>query len=242
MKNIFFVTLLSVLFFNLACLAQSDSLRFEEKQGNNAFLRVAAVPISVFATGIIMDKSSIKKPIQNEVQNSLNGFRTKVDDYIQYAPIAQMYLADIAGIKSKHNAWVQTKYLIISELITGGICHTLKRVTYHQRPDGTKYSFPSGHTSQSFVAATVLFEEFKETNRPLAYSGFLFSTATGVLRVANNKHWVSDVLTGAGIGIVVTELVYHLKPFKNRRTGKQKKLVVLPKVTDGIGVYMSFKL
>ncbi len=242
MKNIFSAIFLSIIFFSATCYAQSDSLRVEKKAANNAFLKLATLPAGIVVTGIIMDKSSIRKPIQYEVQHSLNGFRTNLDDYIQYAPIAEMYMADLAGIKSKNNPWVQTKYLIISELITGGVCHTLKRVLYHRRPDGTRYSFPSGHTSQAFVAATVLYEEFKGTNKTLAYSGFLFSTATGVLRVANNKHWVSDVLTGAGIGILVTELVYHLKPFKYQRTNQSKKLVILPKLSEGIGVYMSIKL
>ena len=242
MKSIFSVLILSFLLFNLTCFSQSDTLRLQQKHANRAFLKVAALPVGIVVTGVIMDKGSIRKPIQYELQNSLNGFRTHIDDYIQYAPIAELYMADLVGIKSKHNPWVQTKYLIISELITGGVCHTLKRVMYHRRPDGTRYSFPSGHTSQSFVAATVLYEEFKDTNKMLAYSGFLFSTATGVLRVVNNKHWVSDVLTGAGIGIVVTELVYHLRPFKNRSANKSKKLVILPKLSDGVGVYMSIKL
>ena len=30
------------------------------------------------------------------------------------------------------------------------------------------------------------------------------------MRMANNKHWLSDVLTGAGIGILTTELGYYL--------------------------------
>lgn len=242
MKNIFSVIFLGIIFFSTTCYSQSDSLRLEKKAANKAFLKLATLPTGIIVTGIIMDKGSIRKPIQYEVQNSMNGFRTHIDDYIQYAPIAQLYMADLAGIKAKNNPWVQTKYLIISELITGGVCHTLKRVMYHRRPDGTRYSFPSGHTSQSFVAATVLYKEFKDTNKVLAYSGFLFSTATGVLRVVNNKHWVSDVLTGAGIGIVVTELVYHLRPFENRRANKSKKLVILPKLSDGVGLYMSIKL
>jgi membrane-associated phospholipid phosphatase len=32
-----------------------------------------------------------------------------------------------------------------------------------------------------------------------ASSGFVFATATAILRIANNKHYSSDVLAGAGI-------------------------------------------
>ena len=38
------------------------------------------------------------------------------------------------------------------------------------------------------------------------------ATATGVIRMLNNKHWMSDVLVGAGIGIFFTELTYYIYP------------------------------
>ena len=41
-------------------------------------------------------------------------------------------------------------------------------------------------------------------------AGYSVATATGIMRVLNNRHWVSDVLSGAGIGIMSTELAYAL--------------------------------
>lgn len=44
------------------------------------------------------------------------------------------------------------------------------------------------------------------------------ATATGIMRVLNNRHWVSDVLSGAGIGILSGEIAYALSDviFKER--------------------------
>ena len=45
------------------------------------------------------------------------------------------------------------------------------------------------------------------------------ATATGLMRMANNKHWLSDVLTGAGIGILSTEVGYYFADLIFREKG-----------------------
>lgn len=72
-------------------------------------------------------------------------------------------------------------------------------------------SFPSGHTTAAFSAATVYALEYR--NRPwvpiLAYSA---ATLIGVSRITENKHWATDVLAGAALGYVTGRLVvnnYH---------------------------------
>lgn len=80
------------------------------------------------------------------------------------------------------------------------------------RPDGsTANSWPSGHTATSFVGATLLHKEYGLTRSPwFSVAGYGAATATGVMRVLNNRHWVSDVMSGAGIGILSTELGYAI--------------------------------
>jgi hypothetical protein len=80
------------------------------------------------------------------------------------------------------------------------------------RPDGsTANSWPSGHTATSFVGATILHKEYGLTRSPwYSVAGYGVATATGVMRVLNNRHWISDVMSGAGIGILSAELGYAL--------------------------------
>jgi membrane-associated phospholipid phosphatase len=75
----------------------------------------------------------------------------------------------------------------------------------------TNSSFPSGHTTVAFAAATVFAMEYK--NKPwipvLSYSA---ATLIGLSRITENKHWATDVLVGAGLGYVTGRLVvnnYH---------------------------------
>ena len=94
-----------------------------------------------------------------------------------------------------------------------------------------------------FTNAAVLYQEFKDSYPILAYSGFAFATATGGFRVLNNKHYISDVLVGAGIGILVTELVYHFEPLKNFNPfNKSENISFSPLlIEDKYGFYFSYK-
>jgi membrane-associated phospholipid phosphatase len=75
----------------------------------------------------------------------------------------------------------------------------------------TNSSFPSGHTTVAFAAATVFALEYK--NKPwvpvLAYSA---ASLIGLSRIIENRHWTTDVLTGAAVGYLSGRLVvnnYH---------------------------------
>lgn len=196
--------------------AQTDTTLLSEKPLKNNFLKKTILPTSIILTGIALNKSKFEQQFAKDVRNQVgNDFELKIDDYIQYVPMVEMYGADLIGIKAKNHWFDQTKYLAISQLTTAIIVHSLKKVTKKNRPNGSSHAFPSGHTSQAFTGATVLFQEFKETSPILAYSGFAFSTTTGAFRIMNNAHWLGDVVTGAGIGILVVNMVYYIEPLKN---------------------------
>ena len=96
--------------------------------------------------------------------------------------------------------------------IMAGFVNGIKYTASEMRPDGsTANSWPSGHTATSFVGATILHKEYGLTRSPwFSVAGYGVATATGVMRILNNRHWISDVLSGAGIGIMSTELGYAL--------------------------------
>ena len=63
----------------------------------------------------------------------------------------------------------------------------------------------------AFMAATMLHKEYGTTRSPwYSIGGYTVATATAVSRMLNNKHWLSDVMVGAGIGILSTEVGYFL--------------------------------
>jgi len=96
------------------------------------------------------------------------------------------------------------------------------------------------------MGAEFLYQEYKDVSIWYGISGYLVATGTGFLRLQNNKHWFSDVVTGAGIGIVSTKIAYWIHPFVKRNLFKDKEEVsgiVMPFYTGkeyGLGLSMSF--
>jgi len=236
-----------LIFLNSFLYGQKDSIATKHFK-QNSFLKQSIVPLSLIGSGLIINYSNGvigKENLQEQILNKVPNFDSNADDFLLFIPSLTMYTADLLKIKSKNTVFDQTKYLTISLLVNNVITFGLKNISNEERPNGENYqSFPSGHTSNAFVMATVLHHEFIDSNKWLAYSGYLFATTTGVLRVLNNAHWVSDVLVGAGLGIIVTDLIYRLEPLKNWNPFNREKVHVsiAPTYTKkGIGVYTTIR-
>ena len=119
---------------------------------------------------------------------------------MQYAPAAVMLGMKVAGVQSRSSWGRMLVSDAFSALLMGGVVNTLKQTTNVERPDGSnKHSFPSGHTATAFMTATMFTKEYGHKSPWVGVGAYSVATATGLMRMANNKHWLSDVLTGAGI-------------------------------------------
>lgn len=139
------------------------------------------------------------------------------DDYWQYSPVVLMWMLDAAGVKSRHRFKEQTTNLAISALSMGIMVNGGKYIIKRQRPNnGTYNSLPSGHTSMAFMGAEFLRMEFWETSPWIGVAGYALATTTAYMRVYNNRHWVTDTVVGAGVGILSVKIAYWLAPVVNR--------------------------
>lgn len=85
----------------------------------------------------------------------------------------------------------------VDALLVGGIAETaLKRLTREKRPEGSGYSFPSGHAVASFAVATMQ-SHYHPKQAPFWYAGAALISAS---RVTLRRHYVHDVLAGAALG------------------------------------------
>jgi len=150
---------------------------------------------------------------QAELQEDHPQFAKKADDYLRFVPGVAFYALNLAGVKSKHSVADGTGLFVLSQAIMSGSTFFVKRAADRDRPDGTNnYSFPSGHTATAFASAEFLNQEYRDLSPWIGYAGYTVATATGVLRLYNNRHWVSDVVAGAGFGIASTKLAYLIYP------------------------------
>ncbi|WP_053003790.1 phosphatase PAP2 family protein [Sphingobacterium sp. Ag1] len=138
---------------------------------------------------------------------------SNLDNYSQYVPAVMVYGLNALGVQGKHNFKDRTVIYLTSQLISGAMVLPLKHIVKEVRPDSSNnLSFPSGHTATAFSSAQFMFHEYHDSNFWLSISGYPFAIFTGTYRAINNKHWVGDIVAGAGFGILATELAYWVHP------------------------------
>lgn len=90
----------------------------------------------------------------------------------------------------------------ISALVANGVTTiVLKELVGRERPNGHgKKSMPSGHTSHSFTVAAIANELYGNEVGAVAY---LIAGLVGISRINDNKHYLTDVIIGAGLGTII---------------------------------------
>ncbi|WP_155267482.1 phosphatase PAP2 family protein [Xylanibacter ruminicola] len=175
-------------------------------------LTFAGIPL--FVAGIIAkgEKKSFRQNTSENKHTLVTDFKTEIDNYTQFFGPVMATGLKIAGVEGRSD-W--GRYLTSAAMSYGFMAlfvNSIKYTAKEMRPDGsTRNSWPSGHTATAFVGATILHKEYGLTRSPwYSVAGYGVATATGVMRVLNNRHWVSDVLSGAGVGIISGELAYAM--------------------------------
>ncbi len=197
-------------------VAQEDSASYVQHK----LKWIAPVALITTGTVIMLDTDADEFFLSNfEVREERNenflNFSNHADDYLQYAPAVGALVISLSGVRGQHDLPNQIALLVKSELLMTAVVYSLKYTVGEARPDsGQKNSFPSGHTAQAFAAATFLSKEYGYKSIWISIGAYTAAGTVGVFRMLNNRHWISDVLVGAGIGILSTELVYFTH--KNR--------------------------
>lgn len=215
MKNILLFCL-AILSVNTMQAQYHDStvyyhpLRFQWKQ---TYPAIGLIALGVAACG--SSEESVKNEVVEERNEHLKTFKTHLDDYLQFSPVIIAYGLDALGIKSRTDFANRTAILLKGEALALTTVTLLKKSTHELRPDGSTHnSFPSGHTAQAFAAATFLSEEYKDRFKWMPYAAYGLASSIGMLRMANNRHYISDVLVGAGIGILSMKVSYWTHQYK----------------------------
>lgn len=198
------------------------------------------VPVAFITYGVLSLISDAPRTLDFRIRDSQPGYQvTKVDDYLIYLPLLADGLLNLQNHTSKNRMGDKAFLYLLSTGINALIVYPAKKFTSRTRPDfSDMHSFPSGHTSNAFVGAEFLWQEYKNSSTLLASSGYVIAATIGFLRIRNNKHWLSDVITGAGTGILSTKLAYHLYPKISKKIfGNQHKITILPfSAFDGKGL------
>lgn len=209
------------------------------RRARRPLLRWGEVIGVVATTGLALAND---QSIRNRLNDSLAG-RTisdigngMGDGVIVYSSLLALSVG--AKALNKKSVYGVTSRALKSTLLGGAAAMVLKTIVGRDRPFASgddPYSFhpfrfkdnslPSGHTAVAFALATSFARETPDKWTDLGF--FALATLTAYARMHDDKHWASDVVLGAGVGILSARFVHRF----------QAKLAVSP---GGLGMSLEF--
>lgn len=164
---------------------------------------------------------SLKQDVRESFHDMRGDSRFRLDDQLQYLPVVANIGLGLTGVDSRHPlreriAATATAYAALAALV-----NVPKYTVRERRPDsGARNSFPSGHTATAFMGAELVREEYGN-----GWGAGAYALATGIafLRLYNDRHWLNDVIGGAGVGMLSARIGYWLLPLERRLLGWEKR-------------------
>lgn len=201
-----YVVVLFCIPFFYGCLS---SAKFFDKQVYPAFEK-AADETSVYLWGSGAAAVLIVQSMDQNIQlkwghhQLMPAWQSNIGDrYVSFG--GNILIALLQLIWDRENGVNHTRALFIS----GGITQAMKLTIHQRRPDQSDdYAFPSGHASSAFATATSLAYAY---GFKAALPAYAMATLTGLSRISDDKHWASNVVAGAFLGIIWGRATYFEK-------------------------------
>ncbi|HTO54314.1 MAG TPA: phosphatase PAP2 family protein [Myxococcota bacterium] len=132
----------------------------------------------------------------------------------------------------------------ISGLITSGLKSAFGRERPHQNNGNWKWfkggtSFVSAATTPAFALAADL-SEYADNRWYVALPAYSVAAAVGLGRMAEDAHWLSDVMGSALLGVGTTELFLHLHALHGADRSRYRIFPMPVKSGVGLGVSVVF--
>lgn len=181
---------------------------------------------------------------KKDIRGTFGTYRNHIDNYLQFAPYLEVGGVLLAGVESRDDRVNLALIVVKSELIMLTSVYLVKTLTGIQRPDSSdRLSFPSGHTAQAFLAASIVHTEFRDKSQWYGIGAYTLATGVAAFRMINNKHWESDVFAGAGLGILSAHLAYltHRNRWGRKAIGRDVSMVPLWSPSGGTGLSVTWR-
>lgn len=190
-------------------LRVADTLNRRRLLANTRTYRMVCVGLPLMVGGLLAMKED--KNFRQLRTDYFPRYKHTADDYLQYSPAVVMLGLKAAGVRGRSSWGRMLVSDAFSVALMATIANGLKESVQVRRPDGSNTrSFPSGHTATAFMTATMLTKEYGYKSKWVGFGSYAVASSVGLMRMANNRHWLSDVMVGAGIGVISTELGYFL--------------------------------
>lgn len=194
--------------------ASTDTVKFTPQQ--------LIVPSALIAVGAVSVATPPLKQARKWINNEIGIHRcAPYDDILQYLPAAGYLFLDFAGVKARRPFIDRVVVGATGAIIAIALTRGTKLCVNERRPTGNSLnSFPSGHATTAFLGAELLRQDYGPL---VGAAGYVVATGVGVMRILNGRHWLNDVLAGAGVGILSARAAEWLLPFNRRWLGLDRR-------------------
>jgi membrane-associated phospholipid phosphatase len=192
-------------------LAQLRALRIDRALALRAAIGIVAGGIATAIAWLVLDAPLLAwaEGIQSDTTEDVIRILNRLGGGMNPVMIVAFFL--IAGIAYVERRWIRYAVAMgLAGLGAGILAQIVKHLVGRARPElwlgpshyapGSSTSFPSGHTVGAFALAGVLI--FASRNLPLRVIAFLLAAGVGLARMLAFRHWTSDVVASAAIGLV----------------------------------------
>ena len=211
------VLILSLSATNALCASGQGALACEPS--DSVSLKSFIAPAALLGGGSaikILAHDSFDAAVRETVQGIRpEGSRIAADEYLRFLPFAMgaalAFAVPDAGWGRRGELLLQTGTALVC---TAALTKGLKLIVDSPRPDASdSNSFPSGHCALAFAGA-----ELVRIQHGWAWGSAAYVCAIAVagMRLYNDAHWFSDVLAGAGTGILCAQLSRLILPLEKR--------------------------
>ncbi len=233
LNNFFFIVLL-ISFSKIGSaqlILDTSKVKFNFYEKSKPYI----LPTAFVVYGFIALKNEKLLNLNVSIKNKLsisNAPKSSSEEFFQYAPALSYYVLNFSNVKSKNSIQNGTIKLASAAAMMSVVVYSIKFLTKIERPDKSAFtSFPSGHTATAFMTAEFLRSEYKATSKWIGIGAYTFATATAIYRIKNNRHWLNDVIAGAGFGILSAKAGEKIQPFISKKLNiifKTKTFAIIP--------------
>lgn len=197
-------------------LTQLRALRFDRALMRRAVIGLVIGAIATALTWLLFDVPVLAwaEDVQSETTRDIIRILNRFGGGMNPAMIVAFFA--VAGVAYLERRWVSYAIgMAIAGLGAGIFAQIVKHLIGRARPElwlgpahyapGSSTSFPSGHTVGAFALAGILV--FASRSIALRVIAFALAAAVGLARILAFRHWTSDVVASASIGLVVAWVV-----------------------------------
>ncbi len=182
-------------------------------RGLNAY----ALPAMLIGSGVLISAPLSLSPANPRWREDIRARAHRwenVDDITQYIPLLTTCALQLFYGHGRSSGPEFVEASLAGGAVLALMVNVTKLTVSSLRPDGSAYnSFPSGHTATAFFGAEMQRYEYGERFPWLTSQGYILAIITGLLRIYHDRHWIADVVAGAGVGIASVWIGHALQPY-----------------------------